>query len=176
MLFSVRSMRRMDRDGSETRDRVNALGRVRLRGNISAALPCARHRHTHSHITPLPVFPQCGVEGARCLLILLKLNHNFASKFQFSRESCCFWDFFFVCRKGPELKSCSPKFPCYIFYVFPLCLGFPFKSHGSLLKQPSCGVFTVDLNSNETQMGSGKIFPRKRARRECNKAWCACLI
>lgn len=149
MLFSVCSRRRKDRDGSENRNRVNALGRVRLRGNISAAFPSARHRHTHSPITPQPQFLQYGVGESRCLLILLKFNYNFASEFKFSCESCCFWDFF-VCRKGPELNSCFPKFPYVTFSMFflskPVCLGFPFKSHGALLQQPSCGVFTVDLH------------------------------
>jgi len=48
MLFSLCSRRKKERDGSLNRDRVNALRRVRLRENISAALPSATHRHPHA--------------------------------------------------------------------------------------------------------------------------------
>lgn len=62
MLFSVHSRRRIDRDGSENKNRVNALGRVRLRGNISAALPSARHKLSHHPTATLPSVWSRGVK------------------------------------------------------------------------------------------------------------------
>lgn len=124
MLFSVCSRRRIDRDGSENRSRVNALGRVRLRGNISTALPSARHSTLTYHSTA--TLPSLWSRGDKVFANTTEIKLLFCLKVQFFLWVLLFLRFF-VCRKGPELNICFPKFPHYIFYGFIFVLGFSFQ-------------------------------------------------
>lgn len=126
MLFRFCIRRKKERDDTENRDRVNALGRVSLRESITHALFALC---SHSFFSTEEEREQPSSFVSRCLLALLELNYRLASKLTFSSRS---WYGFF---SPLELNSCFPNFLHLAFSNFsPFCLFVCFFFNKSVLR------------------------------------------